>query len=56
MNDLKEILVDIKNALLNIKDELKRANNLKEVELGITTETLYKAELYSEKVRKMERK
>lgn len=44
MNDLKEILIDIKEALLEIKNELERQNDLKEVELKLQSDLKYKTE------------
>lgn len=44
MHDIKEILVDKKNALLEIKNELERKNDLKEVELHLQSESDYKSE------------
>lgn len=53
MNDIKQILIDIKNALLEIKEELSRANDLKEVELDMRSESVYKSEVHYNKTRKM---
>ena len=53
-----EDLLEIKEILLRIKEELERANNLKEVELGIEYAFDYKAnrdakrELKKEEMRK----
>ena len=55
MRDIKEILIDIKYALLEIKEELSRANDLKEVELDIKSPATYKSEVYCNKIRKMEK-
>lgn len=53
MNDLKEILIDIKEALLEIKNELERQNDLKEVELKLQSDLKYKTE---KNIKKLQRK
>lgn len=47
----KDTIIDILNS---IREELIRANNLKEVELGIKSDALYKAEQSIIKKRKLE--
>ena len=52
MDDTKEILISIRDALLELKSEIARANYLKEVELGIESVSAYTTDRNYERLKK----